>query len=69
MVVGASYLECTRDGLLRQVVYLGEREDNRSSGAAKFTPRAIENEAPSCAMISAITSDDSYLQAFSGEKP
>jgi bifunctional non-homologous end joining protein LigD len=27
MVVEASYLTWTEDGLLRQVVYLGERED------------------------------------------
>jgi hypothetical protein len=28
-VVPASYLECTRDDLRRQFVYLGQREDNR----------------------------------------
>ena len=39
-----------------------------SSGAARFT-RCDRNQAPSCAMISVITSHDSYLQAFSGEKP
>ena len=32
-------------------------------------PAVIENEASVCAMISAITSHDSYVQAFSGEKP
>ena len=39
-----------------------------SSGAARFT-RCDRNQAPSCAMISVITSHDSYFQAFSGEKP
>jgi carboxymethylenebutenolidase len=42
MVVGASYLECTRDGLLRHVVYLGEREDKSAvKGRAKFTSKRL----------------------------
>jgi hypothetical protein len=38
MVVGASYLECTRDGLLRHVVYLGEREDRSAVQVRRDSP-------------------------------
>jgi len=39
MVVGASYLESTRDGLLRHVVYLGEREDKSTVQVRQNSPR------------------------------
>jgi hypothetical protein len=68
-VVRASYLVCKRDDLRRQVVYLGEREDKSAVQVRRDSPRCDRNQAPSCAMISVITSHDSYLQAFSGEKP
>ena len=41
-VVRASYLECTRDDLRRQVVYLGEREDKSAVQVRRDSPAAIE---------------------------
>jgi len=38
-----------------------------TSFATKGSHQTSEYEAPPCAMISAITSDDSYLKAFRGE--
>jgi ATP-dependent DNA ligase len=39
MVVEVSYLTWTEDGLLRQVVYLGEREDNPAAEVRRLPPR------------------------------
>ena len=38
MVVEVSYLTWTEDGLLRQVVYLGEREDKPAAGVRREPP-------------------------------
>ena len=38
MVVEVSYLTWTEDGLLRQVVYLGEREDKPAAGVRRKLP-------------------------------
>jgi bifunctional non-homologous end joining protein LigD len=38
MVVEVSYVEWTPDGLLRHVVYLGEREDKLASEARRHRP-------------------------------
>jgi len=38
MVVEVSYVEWTPDGLLRHVVYLGEREDKPASQVLRSTP-------------------------------
>src|SRR6476646_3495507 len=38
MVVEVSYLTWTEDGLLRQVVYLGEREDKPAAGVRRGSP-------------------------------
>jgi ATP-dependent DNA ligase len=39
MVVEVSYLSWTEDGLLRQVVYLGEREDKPAAEVQRGLPR------------------------------
>jgi hypothetical protein len=39
MVVEVSYLTWTEDGLLRQVVYLGEREDKPGAEVRKEPPK------------------------------
>ena len=41
MVVEVSYLTWTEDGLLRQVVYLGEREGKPASEVQRPLPRGI----------------------------
>jgi hypothetical protein len=38
MVVEASYVQFTADGLLRHVVYLGEREDRPASEVVRHSP-------------------------------
>jgi bifunctional non-homologous end joining protein LigD len=38
MVVEVSYVECTPDGLLRHVVYLGEREDKPARDVIRSRP-------------------------------
>ena len=38
MVVEVSYLTWTEDGLLRQVVYLGEREDEPAAEVRRSPP-------------------------------
>ena len=40
MVVEVSYIEWTADGLLRHVVYLGEREDKVASEVRRSPPHA-----------------------------
>jgi bifunctional non-homologous end joining protein LigD len=40
MVVEVSYVEWTPDGLLRHVVYLGEREDKLATEVRRSLPRA-----------------------------
>jgi ATP-dependent DNA ligase len=42
MVVEVSYVEWTPDGLLRHVVYLGEREDKLATGVRRSRPPAGE---------------------------
>jgi DNA ligase D-like protein (predicted ligase) len=42
MVVEVSYVEWTPDGLLRHVVYLGEREDKLGSGVRRSPPHVGE---------------------------
>jgi hypothetical protein len=42
MVVEASYVEWTPDGLLRHVVYLGEREDKPAIEVRRSRPHADE---------------------------
>ena len=39
MVIEVSYLSWTEDGLLRQVVYLGEREDKPAAEVQRGLPR------------------------------
>jgi len=41
MVVEVSYLTWTEDGLLRQVVYLGEREDKSAAKARREPPSQL----------------------------
>jgi len=38
MVVEVSYVEWTDDGLLRHVLYLGEREDKPARDVVRFRP-------------------------------
>jgi bifunctional non-homologous end joining protein LigD len=42
MVVEVSYVEWTPDGLLRHVVYLGEREDKMATEVRSSPPRVVE---------------------------
>jgi ATP-dependent DNA ligase len=42
MVVEVSYAEWTPDGLLRHVVYLGEREDKLATEVRRSTPHSGE---------------------------
>jgi ATP-dependent DNA ligase len=42
VVVEVSYVEWTADGLLRHVVYLGERQDKRAIEARRTRPNAGE---------------------------
>jgi ATP-dependent DNA ligase len=42
MVVEVSYVEWTPDGLLRHVVYLGEREDKLAAEVRRSPPRVGE---------------------------
>ena len=42
MVVEVSYGEWTLDGLLRHVVYLGERHDKLAIEVRRSTPHAVE---------------------------
>jgi ATP-dependent DNA ligase len=42
MVVEVSYVEWTPDGLLRHVVYLGEREDKLATEVRRRPPHASE---------------------------
>jgi len=42
MVVEVSYVEWTPDGLLRHVVYLGERQDKLASEVRRSSPHAGE---------------------------
>jgi ATP-dependent DNA ligase len=44
MVVEVSYVEWTPDGLLRHVVYLGEREDKLASEVSRSPPRSGETQ-------------------------
>jgi len=41
MVVEVSYLTWTEDGLLRQVVYLGEREDKPAEQVIRAPPQRV----------------------------
>jgi len=41
MVVEVSYIEWTPDGLLRHVVYLGERKDKPASEVRRDPPGAL----------------------------
>ncbi|HWX28581.1 MAG TPA: hypothetical protein VNZ53_14230 [Steroidobacteraceae bacterium] len=43
MVVEVSYVEWTPDGLLRHVVYLGEREDKLAKEVRRTPPHVDEN--------------------------
>jgi ATP-dependent DNA ligase len=43
MVVEVSYVEWTPDGLLRHVVYLGEREDKPTSDVRRDSPGIGQN--------------------------
>jgi ATP-dependent DNA ligase len=42
MVIEVSYVEWTPDGLLRHVVYLGEREDKLASEVRRSPPHSGE---------------------------
>jgi ATP-dependent DNA ligase len=42
VVVEVSYVEWTADGLLRHVVYLGERQDKRAIETRRTRPNASE---------------------------
>ena len=42
MVVEVSYAEWTPDGLLRHVVYLGERQDKLATEVRRGPPRVVE---------------------------
>jgi bifunctional non-homologous end joining protein LigD len=42
MVVEVSYVEWTPDGLLRHVVYLGERQDKLATQVRRSPPHADE---------------------------
>ena len=44
MVVEVSYVEWTPDGLLRHVVYLGERQDKLASEVSRSPPHSGETQ-------------------------
>jgi len=52
MVVEVSYAEWTPDGLLRHVVYLGEREDKRAIDVRRARPDPYEMQRRQSARVS-----------------